>query len=382
MQGCRRETGSDFCAPPPVPGGFVLPGALRRIARSARRSDYILLQGERMNTAGSGTGRIVVMGASSGGLAALRAVLPYFPNELDAPVLVVMHIGKHSSVLPELLAPYSSLPVAHAGHDATLRGGQIFVAPPDRHMMVEGGRIRLTSGPKENFTRPAIDPLFRSAAVEFGARAVAVVLTGHLDDGAAGAVAIHACGGTVIVQDPADCVAPSMPLSTLRAVPMSRVTHLGKVGDAIVKAVQTPVKGGGMKKTDKQRFEIETRIGLTGVSTPADLDRIGERTTLTCPECGGVVWQVGSDAPLRFRCHTGHAFSSETLDGAQRSELEDAIWTGVRKAVECAALARDKAERAAAQGDNASADEARQEHARLETLGETLRALALQAATE
>ena len=334
-----------------------------------------------MNTAGSGTGRIVVIGASSGGLAALRAVLQTLPNELDAPVLVVMHIGKHKSVLPELLAPYSSLPVAHAGHDALLRRGQIFVAPPDRHMMVQGGRIRLTTGPRENFTRPAIDPLFRSAAIEFGARAIAVVLTGHLDDGAAGSVAIHACGGAVIVQDPADCVAPSMPLSTLRAVPMSRVAQLDQVGDAIVRAVQTPVKGGDMK-TDKQRFEIETRIGLTGVSTPADLDRIGERSTLTCPECGGVLWRVGSDAPLRFRCHTGHAFSSETLDGAQKSELEDALWTGVRKAAERAALARDKAESAAAKGDNESADEARNEHARLETLGETLRSLALQAATE
>lgn len=204
---------------------------------------------------------------------------------------------------------------------------------------------------------------------------MAVVLTGDLDDGAAGAVAIDACGGAVIVQDPADSVAPSMPLSAKRAVGNCRVVRLGALGDAIVQSLSTPSKEGVMEN-DKEPYRTEVRIGLTGVSTPEDLDRIGKRSTLTCPECGGIVWRVGSDAPLRYRCHTGHAFSSEALDAEQKIDLEEALWTAVRRAEERAALALSRAKQAETAGDNLKAYKAREQHDRLTLLEEALRALA------
>jgi two-component system chemotaxis response regulator CheB len=318
--------------------------------------------------------RIVVVGVSTGGLPALRAILPALPGEVDAAILVVMHIGAHESVLPQLLAAHTSLPVEHARAGHVLRRSAIFVAPPDRHLMVREGRIVLSGGAKENFTRPAIDPLFRSAAIEFGPRAIAVVLTGDLDDGASGAVAIHACGGTVIVQDPTDSIAPSMPLSTLRAVPTSRVVRLALLGNEIVQALSAP-KEETIVRTNKDVIETEARIALTGTTSPDELDAIGERSTVTCPDCGGVVWRVGNDAPLRYRCHTGHAFSSEALAAAQTQDFEDALWTTVRRAQECATIASNRAQRALSDGDTAAAAVARQEEGKFQRLKEALRAL-------
>lgn len=319
--------------------------------------------------------RIVVLGVSTGGLPALRAILPTLPSELDAAILLVMHIGAHKSVLPQLLAPHTSLSVEHARAGDALRRSAIFVAPPDRHLMVHEGKIALSAGAKENFARPAIDPLFRSAAIEFGPRAVAVVLTGELDDGASGAAAISARGGTVIVQDPADSIAPSMPLSTVRAVPTARVVRLELIGNEIMQALNAPLKET-IVRTSTDPTETEARIALTGVTSPDELDSIGQRSSVTCPECGGVVWRIGNDAPLRYRCHTGHAFSSEALAAVQKSGLEDALWTTVRRAEECAAIASNRALRASSDGDLAAADIARREHANFQRLEEALRALA------
>jgi two-component system chemotaxis response regulator CheB len=287
-------------------------------------------------------------------------------------MLIVMHIGAHRSVLPELLAPVCPLPVVHALDNVALEPSTIYVAPPDRHMLVHGGRIRLTAGPKENFTRPAIDPLFRSVAVEYGPRAVAVVLTGDLDDGAAGAAAVRACGGQVIVQAPEDSVARSMPACALGAVPDATVACLDRLAQAIVDAVHQPDREVPMR-VDKRTIEIETQIALTGIASPADLDQLGRRSTLTCPDCGGVVWQVGDAAPLRYRCHTGHAFSEASLDAAQMAELEDALWSSVRRAEERAALAASRARAAETLGDVALA---RSEHLlseKLHTLERSLR---------
>jgi two-component system chemotaxis response regulator CheB len=171
--------------------------------------------------------------------------------------------------------------------------------------MVNEGRIALSAGAKENFTRPAVDPLFRSAAIEFGPRAIAVAVTGDLDDGASGAAVIHACGGTVIVQEPNDSVAPSMPLSTLRTVPTSRVARLELIGNEIMQALSAPLRET-IVRTSKDLIATEARIALTGITCPEELDSIGERSSVTCPGCGGVIWRIGNDAPLRYRCHTGN----------------------------------------------------------------------------
>jgi two-component system chemotaxis response regulator CheB len=320
--------------------------------------------------------RIVAVGTSLGGLEALWTVLSSLPENLSAPMLIVKHIGAFPSVLPRLLGPVCALPVAHAIDGTVLEPAKIYIAPPDRHLIVHDGRISLTSGPKENFTRPAIDPLFRSVAVEYGPRAVAVVLTGDLDDGAAGVSAVDACGGTVIVQAPNESVAGSMPATALRAVRSATVVPLDRIGQAIVDALRQPVKGVPMT-VQKQGIEIEARIALTGISSPEQLDRLGTRSTLTCPDGGGVVWEI-SDAPsLRYRCHTGHAFSEASLNAVQRGDAEDALWTSVRHVQERAMLAASRARMAEAFGDDARATAAHDLSQRLLLPGSALRDLVL-----
>lgn len=222
--------------------------------------------------------RVVAVGTSLGGLDALRRLLSSLPADFTAPVLIVMHIGAYRSLLPELLTPICPLPVVHAMDEVPLEPSRIYVAPPDRHLLVHDGRLRLTTGPKENFARPAIDPLFRSVAAEYGPRALAVVMTGDLDDGAAGAAAVHACGGRVIVQAPEDSIAQSMPESALRAVPTATVASLDSLAEAIVYAVHQPIRGVDMAGY-KKLLEIETQIAPTGLSSPAQLDQLGKRST-------------------------------------------------------------------------------------------------------
>ncbi len=180
---------------------------------------------------------IVVVAGSAGGLAVLQQVLPALPAGLDAAILIVLHTGPNRNTLPATLSHGCRLPVRHPYCNEPIRRSVVYLAPPDRHLVLAHGRAQLTSAPKENFTRPAADPLFRSAALGYGSGVVAVVLTGYLRDGAAGAAAIQSHGGFVIVQDPSDCVAPSMPLNALRAVHADIVSPARTLGAHIIAAV-------------------------------------------------------------------------------------------------------------------------------------------------
>lgn len=320
--------------------------------------------------------RVVAVGTSAGGLDALRALLSSLPSDFTVPMLIVMHIGAHRSFLPELLQPACPLRVVDAVDDVPLEPSTIYLAPSDRHLLVHRGRTRLSAAPKENFARPAIDPLFRSVAAEFGAHAVAVVLTGDLDDGAAGAAAVHACGGRVIVQAPEESVARSMPASALAAVPTATVAGLDRLAQAIIDAVHQPIQGVPVQ-VDKRRIEIETEIARTGIASPAQLDELGNRSTLTCPDCGGVIWQIGDAAPLRYRCHTGHAFSKASLEATQKAGLEDALWMSVRRIEECAELAASRARAAQTRGDDAGARSERVAAEKLRKLQQSLRQFVL-----
>ncbi len=273
---------------------------------------------------------VVVVAASMGGLQALRTVVAALPAELPASIFIVMHIGSWPSQLPQLLEASGSLPVAHARDGEPIRKGRVYVAPPDKHILIGGDTIVLSAGPKENFTRPAADPLFRSAAVNYGHRAIGVVLTGKLDDGAAGMKAIHACGGYTIIQDPLTCAAPDMPRAALDAVPPDVVAPVEDIGAAIVNAL-TDSSSQGFNMDERERTALELKIATTGYSSPADLEKLGHRTSMTCPGCGGVVWRIGEGYPLRYRCHTGHAFSAMSLEEQQRSGAEDALWSSVRR---------------------------------------------------
>jgi two-component system chemotaxis response regulator CheB len=241
-------------------------------------------------------------------------------------------------MLPLVLGRATALPVRQAEHGSALRPGHVYVAPPNRHLIVEPGRLRLFEGPRENASRPAIDPLFRSAARAYGERVVGVVLSGVLDDGAAGLAIIKSRGGVALVQDPKEARFPGMPESAMRQVEVdgvlpvrdiaARLTHLAGHG-------KPEVRRGGQESMESPLM-----------SDAPDLDQAVQNPTpsapsgLTCPECGGALWERIEGGVLRYRCHVGHALSIESMLVEQGEALEGALWTAVRALEERAALFR------------------------------------------
>lgn len=274
---------------------------------------------------------IVVVAASTGGLEALTRLFAHMPADLPAAIFVVMHTGAHESILPSLLQKTCELRVQHAIHEEVFENGRIYIAPPDRHLLLSEGKTWLSDGPKEHFTRPAADPLFRSAAIEYGPRVIGVILTGDLDDGAAGIKALRACGGYAVIQDPVDCDAPSMPRNAIQATSVQVVAPIAELGAAIIRALE-PIMDNPQTEDARVRqvAEIEDKIARDARADLTDLETIGGRSALTCPDCGGVVWKIGEGAPLRFRCHTGHGFSAAALENDQRVQSENAVWRVIR----------------------------------------------------
>jgi two-component system chemotaxis response regulator CheB len=283
--------------------------------------------------------RLVVIGASAGGVGALRHLASALPSDLAASVLIVLHVGAHESILPELIAADCALPVSHAADGETLRAGTIRIAPPDRHLMVDDGQLRLTRGPKENFARPAIDPLFRSAALDFGPNVIGVILTGMLDDGSAGLQAVKAGGGIAIVQDPADADEPSMPASALRSVAVDHCVRLADLPALLVRLVAREPEPRTSAMTESMRNAVhEQGLSLGTGDHLEHLRQIGEPSPLTCPECHGGLWRIHGATPQRYRCHTGHAFTTRTLDMAVAEETDNALWNALRALHERAAV--------------------------------------------
>ncbi|MFM2085790.1 MAG: hypothetical protein RLZZ237_659 [Pseudomonadota bacterium] len=284
---------------------------------------------------------LIVMGASVGGVDALSGIFAALPANLPAAILVVTHVGARKSVLPEILAKTSSLPVRFAEDREPVRPGRILLAPSDRHMLVTtmAGQptIVLTRGPKENHTRPAIDPLFRSAAAACGPQVIGVILSGYLDDGTAGLQAIKACGGKAVVQEPQDAVAPSMPQSALDQVEVDVRLPSAEIGPALLAmsmsmASASASAAGGVAPALPEVPEwiaMENRFAR-GVGKMEHLQHIATPSTFTCPECQGTLWELHDQQPQRFRCHTGHSFTAQILGELQHEKAEDAIWAAVR----------------------------------------------------
>lgn len=269
---------------------------------------------------------VVVIGASAGAMPVLTRLSATLPADFPA-ILLVRHIGRHASVLPDLLAGPGRMRARHAATGDAIGAGTILVAPPDQHMLVADGVIRLTRGAKENLARPAIDPLFRSAAACFGPRAVGVVLSGHLDDGTAGLQAIKACGGLAVVQDPADAQEPSMPRSALRHVAVDWTTTGEELAAVLQHAVrQTIVSAPAVPAAVRHENDLIMDIG----NDMGRLDAIGSTTKVSCPACGGVLWGIANSAPPRFRCHTGHSFTLDTLNQTQAAHTDDTLWRALR----------------------------------------------------
>lgn len=288
---------------------------------------------------------IVVFAASNGGLDALRKVLAGFGPETNAAFLLTQHIGRHPSSLPHLIARWCHMPASFAEQGGAIQPGHIYVAPPDLHMMVHERRFVLSRGPKENYARPAADPMLRSAAICYGRRVIGVVLSGDLDDGAAGLRAVRAYGGLAIVQDPDDALAESMPRSALAMAGADLVLPAPRIGTAIRDALLEEL-GASSAPTTIPEIEAEARIARTGQCTSALLDTLGNRSALTCPECGGALWTLASHLGWpRFRCHTGHAFTHATLASEQIDQLEASLWQAIRMLEERAILARERLSR-------------------------------------
>lgn len=270
---------------------------------------------------------LIVIGASAGGVQGLRAIAGQLRPDLPAAVMVVLHIGANRSVLADILGRAGANPATIAAHGEPLRPGQIYVARPDHHLMVHDGAVQLTRGAKEHHTRPAIDPLFRSAALWGGPRVVGVVLSGGNDDGTAGLQAIQRCGGLTVVQDPADAEEPAMPRAALAALSVDHSLPAQRIGAFLNECAGQPVPPAA---PPPESLLQEQAVSL-GRGNPAQILRtIGAPSPFTCPECTGVLFELSGSQPARYRCQTGHGFSVGTLRSVQDEAAEDALWAAVR----------------------------------------------------
>ena len=298
---------------------------------------------------------IIVVGASAGGVEALRQLVGSLPKDLPAAIFVVLHIAPNGySVLPSILNRRSKLPAVHPKDGQPIEYGNIYVAPPDRHLLIKRGHIHLSHGPKENRHRPAIDPLFRTAARCYGRRVVGVVLSGALDDGTAGLSAIKEQGGVAIVQDPDEAMYDSMPRSAIENVQVDRILPVSEIAAFLVSLAGDPVEEDASPNNGE--LEIESDMAELDMGAMQSSDRPGKVSAYSCPECGGVLWELEDGNLLRFRCRVGHAFSPQTLLDNQTEVLEEALWSALRGLKEREALSRRLAERARKQGNNFSAE--------------------------
>lgn len=291
---------------------------------------------------------LVVIGASAGGIEALQQILNALPQDLDAAVLIVLHTSRHAgSVLPQVMQRASKLPVVDPYDRDRIEKGKVYIAPPDNHIIVEGNWLRVIQGPRENFHRPAIDPLFRSAASSYGRRVIAIVLTGLLDDGTAGLMVVRARGGEAIVQDPDSAMFPSMPRSALEQVPDAHVLPLRKIAETVVQLTREEIPEEAIATMSPNgKPEKETKIAELDMSEIENDNKLGHPSAFACPDCGGVLWEIEEKGFLRFRCRVGHAYTARHLGAEQRQAVETALWSALRALEESASLYRRLADRA------------------------------------
>jgi two-component system chemotaxis response regulator CheB len=270
---------------------------------------------------------IIVIGASAGGVEALGVLAGSLPRKLSAAVFVVLHIPPESpSLLPHILSRSGPLKAVQAIDYMPIEHRCIYVAPPDHHLLVERRQVRVVRGPKENRHRPAVDPLFRSAAEAYGPRVVGVVLTGGLDDGTAGLLAVKRRGGLAVVQDPEEALYSSMPLSALTHVEVDYRLPLSGIGPLLVRLAGEQAEDGEYPLSK----DIEMKSTKMNPDTLHNEERAGKLSAFSCPECGGVLSEIEDGGLLRFRCRVGHAFSVESILAEQSEVLEEALWAALK----------------------------------------------------
>jgi two-component system chemotaxis response regulator CheB len=321
---------------------------------------------------------IIVIGASAGGVEALSHLVGQLPSGLPASLFVVCHFpAGGQSILPRILSRSGPLLASHAVDGEPFHAGQIYVAPPDRHLLLgPDGTMRLSRGARENHHRPAVDPLFRSAARYYGPRVIGVILTGALYDGTAGLMAVRAGGGLAIVQDPDEALVAAMPQNAANLAGADHVVRLDEMAPLLIRFVHDPVVEEPGAKAMDPIDRMPERVDQD-MERQARNDRLGEVSVFTCPECGGALSQVDETGLVRFRCHVGHAYGGEVLLSEQTEALEAALWTAVRTFKEKWILASQLANRERSAGNLDAAarfDEQARQSARF---GELIRQLML-----
>lgn len=270
---------------------------------------------------------IILIGGSAGSGSVLRQVIGALPKDLPAALFITTHIPSgHENYLREILARQSALDVTRALDGQPIEPGRAYVACEDRHLLLVDGAVRLGSGPRENLTRPAIDPMFRSAALSYGSRAVGIVLSGLLNDGAAGLAAIKEVGGTAVVQHPLDAAAADMPRAALEVVRADHVVPASELA-ALIEHLAREEAGPARPPGRELLMEVEV---AAGARLGSDILReLADPAPLTCPHCAGVLSEVRDGRPLRYRCQVGHAFTAETLV-TQTARVHKAIRVAMR----------------------------------------------------
>ena len=271
---------------------------------------------------------IVVIGASLGGIEALTGLVQQLPADFAASILVVQHTSEHSpAVLAQILTNRGPLQAINAEDGIQPRHGRIYVAPPDRHLLLTEGGIRVVFGPRENRSRPAIDPLFRTAAANYRSRVVGVVLTGLLSDGAAGLGAVERCGGLALVQEPGSAAFPDMPRHALAATKAARQVALPELGQLLAKLVREQAPE---PPPVPEAIRIEVQLTERAMKSDNWHEVPSTSTDFTCPECSGAIRKVDDNGVTRFRCRVGHAYTGDDLMAAKNDRVEEALWVALQ----------------------------------------------------
>ncbi|MFD2147633.1 chemotaxis protein CheB [Mucilaginibacter antarcticus] len=273
---------------------------------------------------------VIVIGASAGGLEVISQLVSQLQSDFPAPILIVQHISSDATgdVLLDGINRSGKLQCSHATSGDALVNGHIYLAPSDHHLLIDKElTILVTKGATENRSRPAIDPLFRSAAVAFGNKVIGILLTGYLDDGTAGLMAIQRCGGICIIQDPSDAPYPDMPKNALNQLKPDHCLPVAEMGGLLYQLVS---KKAAKRKPVPKDILIESAIAERVLSDLPSVNALGDQVPFNCPNCGGVLWKVAIGAAKRYRCHTGHSYTAAALLAEQTKKLEETMWVALR----------------------------------------------------
>lgn len=324
---------------------------------------------------------IVVIGASAGGIDAFKKLVRGLPKGFPASIFIVWHTAPNiTSLLPKILDRETPLPVIEPFDGERIAPGTIYVSRPDHHLLIEDGIVRVTKGPKENRFRPAVDPLFRSAALAHGPRVIGIILSGGLDDGTSGLWTVKENGGLAIVQDPVDAEFPSMPISALRAVDADYTLPVAEMGELLnhLTTGKEIMEVPEVNVDEKSKMSVEVRIATGENPLALGFMELGDPSPIACPDCNGVLLKLKDGRQIRFRCHTGHAYSPDTLLAAITEQLEKALWNSVRIGDESLMLLSYTADELAGAGHNEIAGVYRQKAEEMRRRIEQIRNTALQ----